>query len=170
MINSSNLADYKVVKFSTTEWEAYKTIRLEALQTNPAMFGSNYNKESAYTDQQWIGFLEMQGRAIFGLYADKDLVGLSAIAIKQEDPDTAVLYASYIQSLHRGQGLTRLFFKARLDWAKTKNCKYLQVSHRAGNTPSKSAILAFDFVFTHAEVATWPDGQVADELFYSRTC
>lgn len=158
---------YTIKQFQPTAWKSYKAIRLEALQTNPEMFGSNYEKESAYADEQWVSFLEKDSRGLFGLFYEGELLGLTAIAQKPTDSDTAILYASFIHPAHRGNGLSKLFFTARINWAKDRNCKFLEVSHRAGNVYSKAAILRNNFTFSKVEETTWPDGKVADELFYT---
>lgn len=38
---------YRLQRLLPSQWEEYKSIRLEALKTNPEMFGSNYAKEVA---------------------------------------------------------------------------------------------------------------------------
>ena len=38
---------YRLRRLLPSQWEDYKLIRLEALKTNPEMFGSNYAKEVA---------------------------------------------------------------------------------------------------------------------------
>jgi hypothetical protein len=35
------------------EWELYRSIRLEALQNAPYAFGSNYEREIAFTEEKW---------------------------------------------------------------------------------------------------------------------
>lgn len=159
---------YTIKKMLPEAWQAYKAIRLEALSSNPEMFGSNFQKESGYTDEQWISFLSKTSRALFGLYYADELVGLTAVSQQADNPQKAILYASYIRAAHRGQGLTNLFFEARIAWARHIGCTSLSVSHRAGNEASKAAILGHKFSFTRAEKITWPDGHEADEVFYNR--
>lgn len=159
--------NYSLRRLLPSKWEDYKSIRLEALQTNPAMFGSNYQKEAAYTQQDWVAFLENDARAIFALYDMGSLIGLTAVTLKKDDPSTAVLFASFIKSAYRGQGLSRLFYQARIDWAKLKNCSSITVSHRVGNEISKAANQRFGFKYVAAKEASWPDGVSADELIYT---
>ena len=131
------------------------------------MFGSNFIKEEAYSRDNWIAFLENKARAMFALYQGKSLVGLSCATLKKDNPGTALFFASFINPGHRGNGLSKLFYEARIDWAKSKNCLSIVVSHRDGNELSKAAILRYGFAFTHAEEVAWPDGKNADELAYS---
>ncbi|MBB2148082.1 GNAT family N-acetyltransferase [Pedobacter gandavensis] len=159
--------NYSLHRMLPTEWEAYKSIRLEALQTNPEMFGSNYQKEAAYSQNDWVAFLENDARAIFGLYDMESLIGLTGVAIKKEDATKAILFASFIKPLYRGKGLSKLFYEARIDWAKEKKCHIIVVSHRAGNEISRAANQRFGFKFLQAKKIAWPDGEFADELIYA---
>jgi len=157
---------YSLQRLLPCHWEEYKIIRLEALRTNPEMFGSNYAKESIYSVEDWTLLLENDSRAIFALYDDQMLVGLSGAAIKKDNPTTAIFFSSFIEPSHRGKGLSKLFYTARMKWARQKRCKLATVSHRIGNASSEAAIKGFGFKFAHAEEVNWPDGMRAEELTY----
>lgn len=166
-MKSKTKDNYSLHRLLPSQWEDYKLIRLEALQTNPDMFGSNYLKEAAYSQNDWVSFLENDKRAIFALYHMESLIGLTGVTLDKDDTTTAVLFASFIKPLYRGNGLTKLFYQARIDWAKSKNCASITVSHRAGNHISKAANQRFGFSYINSKNVTWPDGVCADELIYS---
>lgn len=157
---------YTLRRLLPSQWEDYKSIRLEALKTNPEMFGSNYAKEAAYSQNDWLFFLENNSRAMFALYHEKSLVGLSGVTLDKDDATTAVLFASFIKLLHRGNGLSKLFYQARIAWAREKECRLVIVSHRASNVRSKAANQGFGFKYTHAKAVEWPDGLREEELMY----
>lgn len=159
--------EYTLRRLLPSQWEDYKSIRLEALKTNPEMFGSNYAKEATYSQSDWVSFLENDSRAMFALYHATSLIGLSGVTLKKDDATTAVLFASFIQLSHREKGLSKLFYQARIDWARQKKCRLIIVSHRIGNILSKAANQRFGFKYTHTEEVNWPDGVRADELVYS---
>ncbi|MBL1408496.1 GNAT family N-acetyltransferase [Sphingobacterium faecale] len=163
----NNIGQYDLIRLSADQWQAYKDIRLEALQAEPGKFGSNYAKESNYSDQEWSTLLENDNRAIFGLYHQSNLVGLTGVALFYGDHSKALLFSSYIKPEHRGKGVSTLFYEERMAWARQKNCRSILVSHRAGNEASKAANQRFGFVYTHSEKVTWPDGSTDDELMYS---
>jgi len=166
-MKSNTKDNYALQRLLPSKWEEYKTIRLEALQTNPEMFGSNYLKEAAYSQNDWVSFLEDDTRAMFALYNEESLIGLTGVALKKEDATTAILFASFIKPSHRNNGLSALFYQARINWAKHKKCRSIIVSHRAGNEVSKAANQRFGFKFTDAKKVTWQDGICEDELMYS---
>ncbi|RZK70265.1 MAG: GNAT family N-acetyltransferase [Pedobacter sp.] len=157
---------YSIKRLLPSQWKEYKSIRLEALITNPEMFGSNYATESHFDKNNWISLLEDDSRAMFALYYNQLLVGVSGIKLKEADASTAIMFASFIKSSHRRMGLSKLIYEARIDWAVHKKCKSIIISHRSGNISSKAANQNFRFVYSHAKHVQWPDGVWADELFY----
>ncbi|WP_432712307.1 GNAT family N-acetyltransferase [Pedobacter sp.] len=159
--------NYTLLQLLPKHWKEYKSIRLEALKTNPGMFGSNYASESNYSEKDWVSLLENELRGMFALYHDKTLVGLSGVAIKKDQPTTAIFFASFIKPAHRGKGLSKMFYEARMEWVLQKKCKFITVSHRIGNTSSAAAIKRFGFKYAHTEEVNWPDGMRADEVTYS---
>ncbi|MDM1296239.1 GNAT family N-acetyltransferase [Sphingobacterium sp. N143] len=158
--------NYTLRRLETTAWADYKTIRLEALQTNPEFFGSNYKKESAYNDDDWISLLGNPACAIFGLYDQEVLIGMTGVILDRDDSSNAILIASFIKEPFRGNGLSKLFYEARITWARQKGCNRITVSHRDGNDASKAANQSFNFKYTHAQDVIWPDGVSAKEYMY----
>ena len=161
--------NYTLRRFVPADWESYKLIRLQALQTNPEMFGSSYAKEALYSQNDWVSLLEIDTRAMFGLYHLDSLIGLSGATIKKENPFTAILFASFIKKTYRGLGLSKLFYQVRMDWARSKKCESVTVSHRLGNEISKAANQSFGFTYSHTNNVVWPYGVYDDELVYVLT-
>ncbi|MFD2555535.1 GNAT family N-acetyltransferase [Sphingobacterium tabacisoli] len=158
---------YSLKRMLPSDWEDYKAIRLEALYTDPDKFGSNYQKEAAYSDSDWYSLLENKNRAIFGLYCQGILVGLTGVALYNGDYSKALLFSSFMKEEHRGKGLSKLFYEERIAWAKQNGCTAILVSHRAGNEISKAANQRFGFRYTHSELVVWPDGTQDEELMYT---
>jgi RimJ/RimL family protein N-acetyltransferase len=158
---------YCLCRLLPVDWRSYKSIRLEALATDPGVYGSNLIKESAFPDEQWLYRLGQSGSAYWALFCAEELVGLTGIYSDPDHPDEAKFIASFIRPRHRGKGLSALFYSARIDWAVEKGLKRLLVSHRAGNDPSRAAIIRAGFKYTHSESQRWPDGRDAEHMFYT---
>jgi GNAT superfamily N-acetyltransferase len=148
------------------DWEAVRAIRLEALQSEPGVFGSSYARESLYDEAQWRAWSAGPGKAIFLLYDGESLIGITGVLAHRDDPSTAMCIASYLKPAYRGQKLSRLFYQARLDWAREQGFTRLVVGHRAANLPSLYANQAFGFQETHREQHTWHDGTEEQEIYY----
>lgn len=110
--------DYALRRLLPAEWAVYKAARLEALKTDPQVFGSNFDREFALDDEEWRSRLKDPARAFWGLFYNGEIVGMTGAVPYQEDPRKAVLIATFIRPDHRGQKLSDLFYAARLDWAR----------------------------------------------------
>lgn len=108
----------------------------------------------------------MKSCAYFGLYHGDECIGLTGVVEHKDNPQDTLLIASYIRKEHRGKGLSRMLYEARIVWAKENGYKRAIISHRASNVASKAANQKHGFVYTHAERKIWPDGIADDQLFY----
>ncbi|MBS1618602.1 MAG: GNAT family N-acetyltransferase [Bacteroidetes bacterium] len=154
-------------RYITEDWQALKDIRLEALQNEPHFFGGRYHEEAARADQHWIDMLAQDDYwAFWGLYDGDTCIGLTGAARLRADPTCALLIASYIRTEYRNKGLSALYYKARIDWARSLGYKTVEVHHRSDNHISKAANQKFGFVYTHTDNVLWPDGTHDDRLCY----
>ncbi len=159
---------FSIRRFLPHDWEAYKAIRLEALQHEPGVFGNPYAKEAAYEDSVWQERLRNPRVASFGLYSGNEtLVGLTSISSTAEQPDEAYLSQSYIRKEFRGQGLSGLLYDVRLAWARAQVVRLLHIGHRRSNEASKRANQRYGFQFSRSEPRIWPDGGREDMLYYT---
>jgi GNAT superfamily N-acetyltransferase len=157
---------YSIRSFLPEEMEQYKGIRLESLQLEAAVFGSNYAREAAFTTDEWLMRIAQPNSDCFGLYCDGELIGLTGIVIDKTDPALGHMTQSYIRETYRGLGLSRLLYDARLAWAKQHQLKTLRIGHRESNIASKAANQHYGFRFSYREACTWPDGGNEDILYY----
>jgi RimJ/RimL family protein N-acetyltransferase len=156
---------YTIRKFLPEEADAYKAIRLEALQTAPGNFGNSYAKELAFDDAVWLERLNNPNSACFGLFADEELIGLTGIFHDPNQPGEAYMTQSFIRAEHRGKRLSRMFYETRIAWAIEKGLTCLLIGHRKSNIASYAANQAFGFKYSHSESRIWPDG-VEEEMCY----
>jgi RimJ/RimL family protein N-acetyltransferase len=165
-MNDYLLGDYVLKRFEASDWKLYRAIRLKALAISPAVYGSHYQLEWEFDDQYWIDRLENDKNAIWGLYHKDELVGVTAANSNPDDPEEVRFTHSFILPEHRGKGLSALFYKARIDWARERHIKTVIVTHRGGNDASRAANQRHGFQYTHTERRLWPDGEEDDHLFY----
>jgi GNAT superfamily N-acetyltransferase len=107
-------------QLSENDWREFSQIRLEALKTDPLVFGSNYEKESKMTEADWRSRLQAKDNAIFLIYAGDTPIGMTCVSVDRNDPTqkTALLWGSWLAPHFRGKGLSELMFQTRIDWAK----------------------------------------------------
>jgi hypothetical protein len=104
----------------------YREIRLEALQNDPAAFGSTFERESA---QPLSWFEAAIGRAdIFGAFLDGKLAGIAGFSAREgsKQAHKGVLWAMYVRSAARvwvsESSLSRPFSTTRADAWRWFNC------------------------------------------------
>ena len=144
----------------------YRRIRLLALATDPLVFGSNHARESAWPESRWATRLADPNLGVFGVFDGDQLLGMTGIGIWDQDPNTGVLWGSWLHPDIRGRGLSRPMYEVRLQWAHEKQLARVVVAHRASNVASMRANQHFGFRRTHTVSHTWPDGAVEDEVHY----
>jgi len=155
--------------FKRSEWDIFKDLRLHALQTEPGVFSSSYDMEVNRSPEEWQDTIEGPGHQVFGLFNEDNLIGITACFTWREDPsgETAVLAMSFIVPEQRGQGLSRLLYKGRLEWIRAHpQFRRVVVSHRLSNTISARANQRHGFEAFGRASHTWGDGTVEDEIMY----
>jgi RimJ/RimL family protein N-acetyltransferase len=154
-------------RLTEDDWLAFSQVRLKALQTDPQVFGSNYEKESKNTEADWRS--RLQANAIFLICADDTPIGMTGVSIDRNDPSgkTALLWGSWLAPHFRGKGLSELMYQTRINWAREQpTVEKIIVSHRASNLSSKYANQKHGFVATDKNEKVWTDGATEDEIFY----
>ena len=151
------------------DWQRYRDIRLEALATEPGVYVASHAEAVVRPESAWRERLVSEDGAVFGLFDDDVLVGLTGVLRDSTDCSgkTAVLVMSFIAPAYRRRGLATMFYDARLAWLR-RHPRFTRVvvSHRRSNEASRRANHRHGFAFTHAESRTWPDGAHEDELHY----
>jgi RimJ/RimL family protein N-acetyltransferase len=158
--------DLQIRRLSPDDWADFRHIRLTALQTDPRVFSSTYAAAAARSEEEWRDYLAKEGIVVFGLYAADEMIGMTGVTVSAEDPAQGSLWGSFLRPAWRGRGLSGLFYKARIGWAREAGLSRLVVSHRAGNEASRRANRRHGFVHTHDTLRQWHDGAEEAESFY----
>lgn len=148
---------------------AFRAIRLEALKYEGRYFAASYEKEAARTLDAWRALCtETTRRCTIGLFDQRQLVGITAIAPWDEDPtgQTALFGSSYLTPTHRGRGLAPALYAERPRWAAAHAYRRAVVFHREGNWPSKELNEKFGGRYWRTEPMQWADGQTAPAHWY----
>jgi len=154
-------------QFGPEEWPVFKEARLKALQSDPEFFGSNYEREAAYTDEDWRETVDNPDGAVFGIFHGSSLIGVTGIYINPQDPATAWLWADWMEKKWRRKGHFIKAYEARIAWAKARTgLKRVAVSHRKSDIVSAKLHQKCGFVFTHAEARVWSDGKHEPHHFF----
>jgi len=104
-----------------SDWERFRSVRLEALRVDPLAFGSTLDRELAYPEAKWTDWVM---RASTGDSAatfiaetpDGRIVGLTGVF---SEPDEFHLWGMWVEPNHRRAGIGRGLLNAALVWADT---------------------------------------------------
>lgn len=160
---------FSIKRLNEKDWREFSQIRLQALQSDPQVFGSNYKREAKFTEADWRERLRAKDNAIFLIHAGDAPIGMTSVSIDRDDPTgkTALLWGSWLARSFRGKGFSKLMYQTRIEWAKAQpKVERIIVSHRASNLASGRANQKHGFVVTHKTEKTWTDGITEDEIFY----
>jgi RimJ/RimL family protein N-acetyltransferase len=158
-----------IKKLDETDWRAFSEVRLRALQTDPQVFGSNYELESKFAEADWRQRLQSTDSAIFMLFWQAAPIGMTGVSVSRDDASgkTGIFWGSWLAPEFRGRGLSALMYETRIAWARAhQSIERILVSHRASNTASKFANQKHGFVFTGTHEKVWTDGAAEDEVCY----
>lgn len=162
------MENFSIRQLVATDWQLYRDLRLEALSRHPNFFSPSRD-EFKFTELEWKERLDNKNAASFGLFSGPTMIGLTGIVRENNNSQSsnALLVSSYIQPEYRERGLSKLFFEARLQWAKKQgNIKTLTLEHRDDNLASQKAHQKFGFQLLESRMQSWPDGQQRPCLIY----
>ncbi len=158
-----------IKQIDENDWQEFRVVRLKALQTDPKVFGSHYEREKNYSKKDWKDWIKGKNQAVFFIYDDEIPIGMTGIYIPQDTvtKTTAILWGSWLESDYRRKGVSRLMYKARIDWAKQQPAiKRIEVSHRESNLASKYATQKHGFKLIKEENKEWHDGITEKDVIY----
>ena len=157
---------------------ALRDIRLEALRTVSYAFGSSFEEENQFPDDEW------QRRAVRGdgsgsqaTYVVVDpsdpssLVGLTGISrgTRAKDNHSATIFSVYVRPAWRGLRISDALMESCVSWAAERDVKIVRLSVATTNLPARKCYERCGFVITGVDPALiYCDGKYYDEHMMSR--
>lgn len=100
------------------EWETLREIRMAALSEAPYAFGSTYEREAPFTEEQWRGRLTSGSVTFFAELAGSSVpAGLAGVYETDGDAD---LVSMWVRPSARGTGAADALVNTAADWAKAR--------------------------------------------------
>jgi len=110
--------DLQVRRLLPREASLYRDIRLEALQQDPAAFGSTFEDEAA----EPLAFFadRLRGSAVFGAFRGEELLGLAGFRIQPgtKNAHKGQLWGMYVRPQARAAGIGRRLVEAVIEHAR----------------------------------------------------
>ncbi len=153
----------RIRQLGSDDVDTLRTIRLEALRTDPDAFGSTLEREEARSTEDWVAWL---GRgATFVGEDDTGPTGL-VVAVPDDDPRTVSLYAMFVSSRARRLGLGKALVDAGVSWAASAGAERVALMVIEGNTPAAALYESCGFTYTGERDRRERDGAI--ELVMAR--
>jgi len=109
----------EIRKLPADRWRDYRDLRLEALKSDPSAFGSSFEEEETFTEDEWRKRIQ---NVLFAL-SDGRPIGMIVYVFDEglKTKHIAEIYGFYVSANHRGEGVgTRLLERALLHIRKNK--------------------------------------------------
>jgi len=106
----------------------YRRVRLRALRDTPSAFGSTYQRESQFSEDDWIKRAEnlCTDRSVGYLaFDDGEYCGIAACFLNEQDSTKADLVSMWVATEYRRTGTGRLLVDAITTWAKAHGARSL---------------------------------------------
>jgi len=139
-----------VRKFESTEFAAYRNLRLSALEESPDAFESTLGAEQLRIQRAWGSRLDSGCRSGMDLPLI-GLVGASAAGLawgKVDSSDSTVVnvYQMWVAPECRGHGLARFLLRTIVVWAASLQARSVQLGVVCGNSPAMRLYTSEGFV------------------------
>lgn len=102
----------KVQRLAPRRWREYRALRLEALKTDPAAFGSSYEEEVRYPEERWTE----RAKSVLCAVSSGVLVGIISYVVSErvKTKHVATIYGVYVTPKHRGKGVGKLLMDSAI--------------------------------------------------------
>ncbi len=153
------------------DYALYRDVRLRALATDPDAFGSTYERESAFTDDDWRARLvggdrrasffideldDIEGLAVTGV------AGTAGIFFSEWDPQPMVV-AMWVDPAARGRRCGGRLLDAAIEWARNTEATEVVLWVVRDNAPAIALYTRHGFIAS-GKVDTVPSNPCAEEL------
>jgi GNAT superfamily N-acetyltransferase len=140
-------------RVTPTEWPILCGIRLSALQEAPYAFGSTYEREIDFTEQDWLG--RMSRAAYFVAWDGDDPVGLAGAFTATSRPDAREIVAMWVVPGRRGGKLADGLLSTVLDWARDDGAAETYLWVGDDNEPARRFFVRYGYAPTGQRQPLW---------------
>lgn len=135
-------------RLTAQDLDLYRSIRLRALRTDPAAFGSSFERERAFDDATWLARLTAFAGRPGVLYieeSDGRAVAIAGIGIAENDT-TAMLWGMWVAPDARRNGSASRLIASAIDWAASRNLERVALAVEASNQAAIELYRSMGFV------------------------
>lgn len=165
----------EILKLNEDNWQDYKNLRLEALQSDPQAFGASYADAIKKPDDEWIERVKAaqnEDKDIM-LFAKTDgqLIGMIGAYFNKEinKPNVADIWGVYVNSQYRGRSIGKKLMQELLNRLGTvPNLRRVKLMVNKNQTSAVGLYQSLGFEVTGNESTVLGDGNKYDEYIMER--
>lgn len=116
------MSDVSVRALGPEDWQAYRGMRLAALQEAPLAFTNTYAQEEEFDESFWRTRMARSAR----LLATAEGVAVGIVSVGQAEPDVAELFGMWVVPDSRGMGVAWKLMEAATEHARAEGKRALQ--------------------------------------------
>ncbi len=153
MTTAAGSTEPSLRRIELSDWQLLRSLRLAALSTDPSAFGSTYEREVAFADDEWRA---RAGAAAVGsgscyLFAERsgEVVGLIG-AWWPGEAAFPEMVSMWVRPEARGSGVARRLVDGLIAWARDVDAAGIGLYVTVGNGPAERLYCSAGFV-------DWPD-------------
>jgi ribosomal protein S18 acetylase RimI-like enzyme len=131
------------------EWQAYREVRLRALQESPDAFGSTYAVEAARSEGMWSSRVAAastsdKDKALFAL-DNGQICGLAWCKVSATEPGVADLFQMWVAPGSRGRGAGTALLSEVVAFARSAGVTTLRLGVTVAESPAMGLYRSFGF-------------------------
>jgi len=136
----------KIRRLGVGDESVLREIRLRALLDSPSAYGSSYEREHQFVDDDWRNRLARNDAVTLVSEQDDGMaIGLVTGAIDDDFADIGWLYSMWVNPAMRGNGVAGQLIDEIIAWSKLQNCTSIRLQVTDGNTSAERAYLKRGF-------------------------
>jgi len=137
--------EFTIRHATTSDLDAFRELRLEALKNHPTAFGADYEESAARPNEYWQERLEFDKsqEALFFAEHESQLVGMTGIfrGSSKKSRHESTIWGVYVRPQWRGHHISETLIRSCLGWAKEQG---LAIVKLAVVTTNWSAIRCYE--------------------------
>lgn len=128
----------KIRRLVNGDESVLREIRLRALLDSSSAYGSSYEREHQFTDDDWRNRLARADAATFVCKQDDGIaIGLVTGAVDDDFANVGWLYSMWVEPTKRGIGVAGRLIDEIIAWSKLQNCTSIHLHVTDGNTSAE---------------------------------
>jgi GNAT superfamily N-acetyltransferase len=140
-------------RVTAAEWRALRGIRLAAMEDAPYAFGSTYEREVAFTEEEWLGRLKRS--AYFVAWQLDEPLGLVGAFSPTDRPGAREIVSMWVAPDSRGGKVADQLLCTAMDWARDDGATAISLWVADGNERARRFYLRYGFELTGHRQPLW---------------